>query len=183
MTRAAAKSTGQRRATRAGSTRTPSRQRRETVGAEVVEAHDPAAAMLEQLHWRLFRILSGFRCRDDEQVAAGLLTLTQCSVLHTLRERGRLRRGELASIERVKGPTITQAVGRLEDLGLVRRVRGEDDRRVTYIEITAKGVRAQRAAVRDLFAGILSDLNAAQLVALDAALQPLERAGRAAPGR
>jgi DNA-binding MarR family transcriptional regulator len=133
----------------------------------------------ERLHWQLFRLTAAYRRRDQENGAVGGLTLTQSSMLFTLRERGPMRLGELAAFQKVSSPTTTQAVGRLESLGLVRRVRDRVDHRVVSVEITPEGDALQRSALQDLLQLIVAELDAGEVDALRAALMPLERISRA----
>ena len=77
--------------------------------------------------------------RRLRRVADDGITPTQRSILTTLERRGPLTHGELAAAERVRPPTITAAVDRLEADGLVVRERDADDRRVTRVSITAAG--------------------------------------------
>jgi len=64
---------------------------------------------------------------------------TQLSALATIERRGPITLGDLAGCERVQPPTITAAIGRLEQQDLVHRRTDETDRRVTRVEITAAG--------------------------------------------
>ena len=66
---------------------------------------------------------------------------TQIAALATIERRGPLTLGELAEIEAVQPPTITAAVDRLEQQGLVQRHRDADDRRVTRVQIAPPGRR------------------------------------------
>src|SRR2546430_3807713 len=66
---------------------------------------------------------------------------TQLAVLATVERGGPITLGELAAVERVQPPTITAAVGRLEQRGLVQRRTDADDRRVAWVEITPEGRR------------------------------------------
>jgi DNA-binding MarR family transcriptional regulator len=66
---------------------------------------------------------------------------TQLAALATIERDGPLTFGALAAIERVRPPTITAAVGRLEEQGLVRRRTDQKDRRVARAEITPQGRR------------------------------------------
>ena len=66
---------------------------------------------------------------------------TQLAALATIERDGPLTLGALAAIERVRPPTITAAVGRLEEQGLVHRRTDARDRRVARVEITAHGGR------------------------------------------
>ncbi len=78
------------------------------------------------------------RLRQQGESAA---SPTQLAALATIEREGPLTLGELAAIERVRPPTITAAVGRLEEQGLVRRRADRRDRRVAHVEITAPGRR------------------------------------------
>jgi DNA-binding MarR family transcriptional regulator len=61
------------------------------------------------------------------------------AALSSIAKHGGPTHGELAAIEQVAPPTITAVVGKLENLGLVTRESGTDDRRVTRIKITPAG--------------------------------------------
>ncbi|MFM8305288.1 MAG: MarR family winged helix-turn-helix transcriptional regulator [Actinomycetota bacterium] len=77
------------------------------------------------------------------------VTPTQRSILTTLERRGPCTHGELAATERVRPPTITAAVDRLEEQGLAARVRDETDRRVTRVALTDIGRRLLADARRE----------------------------------
>jgi len=64
---------------------------------------------------------------------------TMRSILNTLEKHGPLTHGELAQSERVKPPTITAAVDRLEQDRLVTRIKCAQDRRVARVQITEVG--------------------------------------------
>jgi len=64
---------------------------------------------------------------------------TQLAALSTIERRGPLTLGDLAALERVRPPTVTAAVARLEERGLVERRPDPDDRRVARVEITGAG--------------------------------------------
>lgn len=71
--------------------------------------------------------------------AADAVTPTQRSILTTLERQGACTHGELAVVERVRPPTITAAVDRLEARGLVTRTRDATDRRVARVTLTPAG--------------------------------------------
>jgi len=103
---------------------------------------------------------------------------TMRSILNTLEKHGPLTHGDLAQAERVKPPTITAAVDRLEQDGLVTRERCDQDRRVTRVQITEGGRellaegRRQRTAYLERR---LRALSADDRAALAAAAPALER--------
>ena len=78
------------------------------------------------------------RLRQQGESAA---SPTQLAALATIERDGPLTLGALAATERVRPPTITAAVGRLEEQGLVRRRTDLRDRRVARVEITPPGRR------------------------------------------
>jgi len=106
------------------------------------------------------------------------VTPTQRSILTTLERRGPLTHGELATAERVRPPTITVAVDRLEELGLAHRVRDDVDRRIARVALTDAGrallvdTRRQRTAYLEQR---LRALSAADRAAIAAAAPALAR--------
>jgi DNA-binding MarR family transcriptional regulator len=85
---------------------------------------------------------------------------------------------ELATRERVRTPTTTVAIRRLEKVGLVKRSRDPSDMRAVLVEVTPQGqVQYQEAleARRTHLAGLLSRLSDDECADLVRALKPLER--------
>ncbi len=109
---------------------------------------------------------------------AGELTLAQLSILVTLLDQGPIRMTELAAHERVRTPTTTVAIRRLEKLGLVKRSRDPSDLRAVLVEITPKGHSQHAeslAARRASLAHMLRRLSPEDVAVLEAALGPLSR--------
>ena len=103
---------------------------------------------------------------------------TMRSILNTLEKHGPLTHGELAQAERVKPPTITAAVDRLEQDDLVTRVKCDQDRRVARVEITDVGRELLAEGRRKRTAYLerrLRALSADDRAALAAAAPALER--------
>ena len=78
---------------------------------------------------RLARRIRLERSRED-------LSLNQLAVLGTLLRCGELTLGELASIERVKPPSITRTVTSLVDAGLLTRRPHATDGRQVMVDLT-----------------------------------------------
>lgn len=135
----------------------------------------PASPLAQQLHWQLFRIMSTMRRNEYDRTSGGSLTLTQCSLLNLLTDRGRIRMTDLATAAQVAPPTMTRAVRRLADIGMCRRFRDPADHRIVWVEITSKGLDAQRDAIADMDEAISAALTPAEIDALHTALLPLER--------
>jgi DNA-binding MarR family transcriptional regulator len=92
----------------------------------------------------------------------GELSRTEIGLLNTLRA-GPRRITELAELERLKQPTMTVLVQRLEQQGLVSRERHPDDGRVVLVNLTQAGsiafddYRAQARATLSAYLGEMPD--------------------------
>src|SRR3954470_11376477 len=71
----------------------------------------------------------------------GELSRTELGLLNTL-SSGARRITELAELERLAQPTLTQLVQRLEQQGFVSRERQTDDGRVVMVSLTEAGAAA-----------------------------------------
>ena len=124
------------------------------------------------------KLFSVLRRGEVNRETAGELTLAQLSILVTLLDQGPIRMTELAAHERVRTPTTTVAIRRLEKLGLVKRSRDPSDLRAVLVEITPKG-HAQHAeslaARRASLANMLRKLSPEDVAVLESALGPLTR--------
>ncbi|KMO70498.1 MarR family transcriptional regulator [Mycobacterium sp. BK558] len=125
----------------------------------------------------LAKVMSVLR-HTGKTATAGDLTLAQLSILLTLLDQGPMRMTELAAHERVRTPTTTVAIRRLEKLGLVKRSRDPSDLRAVLVEITPEGLSQHRDALASRqahLAELLAKLSEDELAALTKALAPLER--------
>ena len=132
-----------------------------------------SAELAEKLHWEMFRIASAIRRREYADSSDSELSLTQCSILYTLRQHGRQRLTDLAAHEGVRAPTMAKAIGRLELLGFVKRERDVADKRNHWVEATPLGKSAQREAVAQTVDGMQAMLSEDELQALRVAMKPL----------
>ncbi|KUI26266.1 MarR family winged helix-turn-helix transcriptional regulator [Mycobacterium sp. GA-2829] len=134
------------------------------------------AGELQRVLSKVFSVLRrGDASRTNE---GGDLTLAQLSILLTLLDCGPIRMTELAAHERVRTPTTTVAIRRLEKLGLVKRSRDPSDLRAVLVEVTPEGLVQHREALatrRAYLANLLSKLSEDELETLSRALAPLER--------
>jgi DNA-binding MarR family transcriptional regulator len=137
------------------------------------------AGELQQVLSKLFSVLR----RTGETKAPGAeagadLTLAQLSILLTLLDLGPIRMTELAAHERVRTPTTTVAIRRLEKLGLVKRSRDPSDLRAVLVDVTPRGLVQHREALavrRAALAAMLSKLTVEERTTLAEALAPLTR--------
>ncbi|EKF25939.1 bacterial regulatory, arsR family protein [Mycolicibacterium hassiacum DSM 44199] len=138
------------------------------------------AGELQRVLSRVFSVLR--RSDPSRDATAGELTLAQLSILLTLLEQGPMRMTELAAHERVRTPTTTVAIRRLEKLGLVKRSRDPSDLRAVLVEITPQGLAQHQEALavrRAHLATLLSKLTDEDIETLTKALGPLERLAEA----
>jgi DNA-binding MarR family transcriptional regulator len=77
--------------------------------------------------------------RRLRQEAGADLSPSQASALATIELHGPLTPSELASIERVKRPTATRIVARLEQEGMIARAADPEDGRSFIVSITPRG--------------------------------------------
>jgi DNA-binding MarR family transcriptional regulator len=134
--------------------------------------------LAEGLHRVLSKLVSVLRRGDTSRVATGDLTLAQLSILLTLIDRGPIRMTELATHERVRTPTTTVAIRRLEKLGLVKRSKDQSDLRAVLVDITDRGLAVHRESLanrRAVLATMLAGLSDDDREMLAKALGPLER--------
>jgi DNA-binding MarR family transcriptional regulator len=134
--------------------------------------------LAEGLHRTLSKLFAILRRGDTSRVATGDLTLAQLSILFTLLDQGPIRMTDLAAHERVRTPTTTVAIRRLEKLGLVKRSRDPSDLRAVLVDITPRGLAVHRESLanrRAALAQMLSQLSESDLDTLVKALAPLER--------
>ena len=134
--------------------------------------------LAEGLHRTLSKLFSMLRRGDPSGAVAGDLTLAQLSILVTLLDQGPIRMTDLAAHERVRTPTTTVAIRRLEKVGLVKRSRDPSDLRAVLVDITPRGRAVHGESLanrRAALAAMLSQLSGSELNSLKAALAPLER--------
>jgi DNA-binding MarR family transcriptional regulator len=144
----------------------------------MAEVQPQVTELAEELQRVLSRLFSVLRRGDTHRGDTNDLTLAQLSILLTLLDQGPIRMTELAAHERVRTPTTTVAIRRLEKLGLVKRSRDPSDLRAVLVDITPRGLAQHReslAARQAQLAALLSKLSEEDLETLTKALVPLER--------
>ncbi|HET6737094.1 MarR family winged helix-turn-helix transcriptional regulator [Mycobacterium sp.] len=146
----------------------------------MVETEPQVTELAGELHRVLSKVFSVLRRGDTSRLptTASDLTLAQLSILLTLLDQGPMRMTELAAHERVRTPTTTVAIRRLEKLGLVKRSRDPSDLRAVLVDITPRGLAQHReslAARQGQLAALLSKLSEEDRETLTKALAALER--------
>ncbi len=108
----------------------------------------------------------------------GDLTATQLSALTSLQLAGALTPGELADIERVRPPTMSKIISKLEERGLVQRSPHPSDGRQVILAATPRGREVVAALDRvreEWLAQRLAELPAADRDILRRAAEILRR--------
>ncbi len=67
------------------------------------------------------------------------IALQEWRVIASLTHAGSQRMSDLAELTSIDRTTLSRLTGRMEDSGLLRRTRAEDDAREVHIHITEKG--------------------------------------------
>ncbi|CAM5671432.1 MarR family transcriptional regulator [Mycolicibacterium aubagnense] len=136
------------------------------------------AGDLQQVLSKLFNVMRR-RVEIPKDAEAGAdLTLAQLSILLTLLDRGPIRMTELAAHERVRTPTTTVAIRRLEKLGLVKRSRDPSDLRAVLVNVTPRGLVQHREALearRKVLIAMMAKLTPEDIESISKALGPLEK--------
>jgi DNA-binding MarR family transcriptional regulator len=115
--------------------------------------------------------------RRLRQQAGDDLTPTMRAAVGTISREGPLTLGELAASEHVAPPTITKAVAKLEDRGLVEREADPTDRRVARVVLSDLGQRwleADRQRRHAWLADRIDELDAAERDRLVRAVDAIE---------
>jgi DNA-binding MarR family transcriptional regulator len=136
------------------------------------------AGELQQVLSKLFSVLRRTDANRSVPEGGADLTLAQLSILLTLLDQGPIRMTELAAHERVRTPTTTVAIRRLEKLGLVKRSRDPSDLRAVLVDVTPRGLVQHREALatrRAALAAMLGHLTTEERETLAKALAPLAR--------
>ncbi|HET6380084.1 MAG TPA: MarR family transcriptional regulator [candidate division Zixibacteria bacterium] len=127
----------------------------------------PAARAVEELLAALRPWLADERARFAAHCHERGISMAHLHLMGLLERNGPMAMSAVAGILGTELPTVTGLVDRMEDRGLVERVRDEGDRRVVLVTLTEAG------------AALLSELHALRRERLAAALAFLDEGQRA----
>jgi MarR family transcriptional regulator, 2-MHQ and catechol-resistance regulon repressor len=122
------------------------------------------------------------RCAATGRLVKQGVSMTHLHVMWLLEEHGELAMSRLADLLDVSLSNATGLIDRMEERGLIARVRVPDDRRVVHVRLTGAGqtVLDEVQVMReDLTQAILERLDDGQLERLHASLQDFRTAVRA----
>jgi DNA-binding MarR family transcriptional regulator len=123
--------------------------------------------------------VADLRCASMGRLVQGRVSLTHMHVLWLLQHQGEVSMSRLADLLDVSLSNATGIIDRMEEHGLIERVRVPDDRRVVLVRPTAGGLRAlseTESAKRDRMRAVLGHLPASERPIVLAALRSLRRA-------
>lgn len=124
-------------------------------------------------------MIAGFRCAGTGRLVKAGVSMTHMHVMWLLEHHGDLPMSRLAEFLDVSVSNATGIVDRMEERGLVERVRVPDDRRVVLVRIAAGGLQAldeMEAVKQDRLLSILGHLDEAQLEGVATALEAIRAA-------
>jgi DNA-binding MarR family transcriptional regulator len=134
---------------------------------------------LERIVEGLHDMIAGFRCAGTGRLVKAGVSMTHMHVMWLLQHHGDLSMSRLADLLDVSFSNATGIVDRMEERGLVERLRVPDDRRVVLVRIGPKGLDAleeTEALKQDRLQAILGHLSPAQIDRVAAALDDLKTA-------
>jgi DNA-binding MarR family transcriptional regulator len=124
-------------------------------------------------------MIAGFRCAGTGRLVKAGVSMTHLHVMWLLQHHGDLPMHRLAELLDVSVSNATGIVDRMEERGLVERVRVADDRRVVLVRIATRGLVALdqlEALKQDRLGAILAHLDEAQLERVAVALDDIRAA-------
>lgn len=145
-----------------------------------VHATDVDAILTEVAGW-----MADLRCASMGRLVQGHVSLSQMHVLWLLQHHGAMSMGRLAELLDVSMSNATGLIDRMEEHGLIERVRVPDDRRLVLVRPAATGLQAlseTESSKRERMRNVLGRLPASEQPIVLAALRSLRRALSAEAG-
>jgi DNA-binding MarR family transcriptional regulator len=134
---------------------------------------DRVVEVAARLRVAIFRTARRLRQEAGADLGAALT-----AALGTVERHGPLTPSELADLERVKRPTATRMVARLEGEGLILRARDPADGRSSLVSASSRGLELMRRLRKRRTAYLarrLRELDSDEVIALERAVEILER--------
>src|SRR3954454_17356451 len=147
-----------------------------TIDAEPTAAPDQ---LVSRIATGIHDMIAGFRCAGTGRLVKAGVSMTHMHVMWLLQHHGDVSMSRLADQLDVSFSNATGIIDRMEERGLVERVRVPDDRRVVLVRIAARGVEAleeMEAVKRDRLHSILGHLDKPRLLRVAEALDDLRTA-------
>lgn len=124
------------------------------------------------------RLVMGRLIRSIRQHNSGGLTASQVSILASVEELGPIRLSDLAMRECIGAPVATRLTTTLENLGYLKRVPDDQDKRACLVEMTPSGQKVLKNLWEQRTEGInrkIQLLSKAEIATLKAAIPILDK--------
>jgi DNA-binding MarR family transcriptional regulator len=97
--------------------------------------------LVDSIVGELHRMIGSLRCAGTGRVVKAGISMTHLHILWVLEHHGDLTMSRLAEMLDVSVSNATGLIDRMEERGLIERVRVPDDRRVVIVRASADGAR------------------------------------------
>lgn len=145
-----------------------------TQGGSSSPVADVEAILTEVSGW-----VAELRCASMSRLVQGRVSLSQMHVLWLLQHHGAMSMGRLAELLDVSMSNATGIIDRMDEHGLIERVRVPDDRRVVLVKPAPAGLQAlseTETSKRERMRSVIGRLPASERPIVLAALRSLRRA-------
>lgn len=143
------------------------------------EGRQATQALVEGIVANLQTGLGELKCVGSERMVKQGVSMTHVHVLSLLDHHGDLSMSRLAELLDVSDSNATGLVDRLEERGLVERVRDREDRRVVIVRLATAGLQVisdQQLLRDDFIQRVLAQLDEPQLEGLATAIADVRHA-------
>jgi DNA-binding MarR family transcriptional regulator len=151
----------------------------EPMDVPVVGAPPTNEALLDALVGELHEMVGMMRCAGTGRMVKSGISMTHLHILWLLEHHGDLTMGRLAELVDVSLSNASGLIDRMEERGLVERIRVPDDRRIVLVRCSPEGARMRdqiEAIKQDQMRSILGKLDGDQLTRLLGAVGDLRGA-------
>ncbi len=138
--------------------------------------HKELTSFAIEMQQLIHSLLKNYGRCEEMCLAQQGVTVAQAYSLLTLPPAGQITMNELSTKMELASSTMTRMIDQLVTKELVQRQRDEEDRRVVWVKLTAKGQRVRRTldeAQRELFQGSLNEISEEERAGILHALKSL----------
>ena len=145
----------------------------------ITETSTAETASVETILTEVGGWVGELRCASMGRLVQGHVSLSHMHVLWLLQHHGAMAMGRLAELLDVSLSNASGIIDRMEEKGLIERVRVPDDRRLVLVKPGAAGIRAlaqSETTKRERLRAVLGHLSAPERTVVLAAFRSLRRA-------
>src|SRR5215210_8873945 len=151
----------------------------ETNASVAAVAPSNADPLIDSIVGELHRMIGSLRCAGTGRMVKAGISMTHLHILWVLEHHGEMTMSRLAEMLDVSFSNATGLIDRMEERGLVERIRVPDDRRVVIVRASEQGARIRdeiEALKQDRIRAILGRLRPDQLSRILVAVGDLQGA-------